>query len=154
MKVLLINGSPRKEGNTYLALSEVASALQANGVDTEIVSIGAKAVQDAEALRQQGISWIAAGKDETDLTQAVEILSKEFGVERLAVVGGGIINGAFLKAGLLDEVSVVVGAGIDGRKGMTAVFDGIDDPSFPTTILKLNSVERIGDNSVWLRYSF
>ena len=45
MKVLLINGSPRKEGNTYLALSEVASALQANGVDTEIVSIGAKAVQ-------------------------------------------------------------------------------------------------------------
>ena len=108
----------------------------------------------AEALRQQGISWIAAGKDETDLTQAVEILSKEFGVERLAVVGGGIINGAFLKAGLLDEVSVVVGAGIDGRKGMTAVFDGIDDPSFPTTILKLNSVERIGDNSVWLRYSF
>lgn len=108
----------------------------------------------AEALRQQGISWIAAGKDETDLTQAVEILSKEFGVERLAVVGGGIINGAFLKAGLLDEVSVVVGAGIDGRKGMAAVFDGIDDPSFPTTILKLNSVERIGDNSVWLRYSF
>ena len=45
MKVLLINGSPRKEGNTYHALSEVASALQANGVDTEIVSIGAKAVQ-------------------------------------------------------------------------------------------------------------
>ena len=31
MKVLLINGSPRKEGNTYLALSAVASALQANG---------------------------------------------------------------------------------------------------------------------------
>lgn len=45
MKVLLINRSPRKEGNTYLALSEMASALQANGVDTEIVSIGAKAVQ-------------------------------------------------------------------------------------------------------------
>lgn len=45
MKVLLINGSPRAEGNTYIALSEVAKALEANGVEAEIVSIGTKAVQ-------------------------------------------------------------------------------------------------------------
>ena len=45
LKVLLINGSPRGKGNTYIALSEVAKALEANGVETEIVSIGAKAVQ-------------------------------------------------------------------------------------------------------------
>jgi len=45
MKVLLICGSPRSKGNTYIALSEVASALEANGIETEIVSIGAKAVQ-------------------------------------------------------------------------------------------------------------
>ena len=107
-----------------------------------------------ETLRKQQISWIAVGKEEVDLVQAVEMLNEQFGVKRLAVVGGGHINGAFLKAGLLDEVSVVVGAGIDGRKGMTAVFDGIDDPSFPTTTLKLTSVERIGEQSVWMRYAF
>lgn len=45
MKVLLINGSPRGKGNTYIALSEVAKALEENGVEAEIVSIGAKAVQ-------------------------------------------------------------------------------------------------------------
>ena len=45
MKVLLINGSPHKEGNTFIALSEVAKTLEANGIETEIVSIGAKAVQ-------------------------------------------------------------------------------------------------------------
>ena len=45
MKVLLINGSPRREGNTFVALSEVAKALNENGVETEIVSIGTKAVQ-------------------------------------------------------------------------------------------------------------
>ena len=75
-------------------------------------------------------------------------------MKRLAIVGGGHINGAFLEAGLLDEVSVVVGAGIDGRAGMTAVFDGIADKAYPTTILRLEQVERIGENSVWLRYSF
>ena len=45
MKVLLINGSPHKEGNTFIALSEVAKALEANGIETEIVGIGVKAVQ-------------------------------------------------------------------------------------------------------------
>ena len=45
MKVLLINGSPREQGNTYTALSEVAKTLQKEGVETEIISIGKKAVQ-------------------------------------------------------------------------------------------------------------
>lgn len=35
MKVLLINGSPHREGNTFIALSEVAKALEANGVGSQ-----------------------------------------------------------------------------------------------------------------------
>lgn len=52
MKVLLINGSPRKEGNTHIALGEVAKALQKNGIETEIVSIGNKAVQGCIACNR------------------------------------------------------------------------------------------------------
>lgn len=44
MKVLLINGSPKKEGNTFLALSEIASTLNKSGVNTKIVHIGNKPV--------------------------------------------------------------------------------------------------------------
>lgn len=44
MKVLLINGSPHKNGCTYTALSEVAQSLNENGLETEIVWIGNKAV--------------------------------------------------------------------------------------------------------------
>jgi multimeric flavodoxin WrbA len=44
MKVLLVNGSPNKEGCTYTALTEVAGALQKNGVETEIFHIGRKPV--------------------------------------------------------------------------------------------------------------
>ena len=43
MKVVLINGSPHRKGNTFIALSEVAGALEKEGVQTEI--IGIKAVQ-------------------------------------------------------------------------------------------------------------
>lgn len=45
MKVLLLNGSPHKEGCTFTALSEVAAALRNNGVDTEIAHIGVKPVR-------------------------------------------------------------------------------------------------------------
>ncbi|MDR0395572.1 MAG: flavodoxin family protein [Tannerella sp.] len=52
MKVLLINGSPKKEGNTFAALSEVAAALENNGVKTQIICIGNKAVQGCIACNK------------------------------------------------------------------------------------------------------
>lgn len=45
MKVLLINGSPRKEGNTHVALSEAARQLEKNGIETELFWIGTKPVR-------------------------------------------------------------------------------------------------------------
>ena len=45
MEVILINGSPHKKGCTYTALSEVAKALEKNGINTRIYSIGNKPVR-------------------------------------------------------------------------------------------------------------
>lgn len=42
MKVLIINGSPRKEGNTAVALDEVRKTLEAEGIETETVHVGHK----------------------------------------------------------------------------------------------------------------
>ena len=42
MKVLLVNGSPRKEGCTYTALCEVAKSLNEEGIETEIFWVGNK----------------------------------------------------------------------------------------------------------------
>ena len=106
-----------------------------------------------DCLAEQGISWIATGKNGINLARAMELLAEEFGVERLAVTGGGHMNGAFLEAGLLDEVSFMVAPGIDGRAGMAAVFDGIADKNRPATQLRLESVEQLGE-TVWMRYKF
>ena len=103
-------------------------------------------------LTANGISWIACGKSGINLSRAVELLGEKFGIKRLGIVGGGHINGAFLQAGLLDEVSLMIGGGIDGRAGMAAVFDGIRQTDYPPTLLTLNDVERM-DNTVWLKYS-
>ena len=49
MKVLLINGSPHKAGNTYLALSEIARELDKLGIDSEILSLGTHPVRSCIA---------------------------------------------------------------------------------------------------------
>lgn len=53
-KVLLINGSPRKAGNTNLALSEIMKQLEKNGIDAEIVQVGTKAVRGCIACGRCG----------------------------------------------------------------------------------------------------
>lgn len=58
MKVLLINGSPRKKGNTFLALSEVAKPLEQQGIETEIVQIGTKAVRSCIACGQCAVKQL------------------------------------------------------------------------------------------------
>lgn len=52
MKVILINGSSRKNGCTSIALSEVARALNEEGIDTENVFIGNEALPDCIACRK------------------------------------------------------------------------------------------------------
>lgn len=40
MKVLMLNGSPRKDGNTSIALAEMEKVFSKNGIDTEIIQVG------------------------------------------------------------------------------------------------------------------
>lgn len=103
-------------------------------------------------LDSNHISWIATGAQKVDLARASEILNSEFGIERMAIVGGGNINAAFLAAGLLKEVSILLAPGIDGRAGWAASFDGLPQDTEPFQ-LKLTSVEQYGDGAVWLRYT-
>lgn len=103
-------------------------------------------------LKENGISYIVTGDDKVDLGRTSEILFDEFGIERMAVVGGGHINAGFLKEGLLDGVIVLIGAGIDGREKMASVFDGLD-MDMPLTKLKLNGVKVFDSGAVMIRYS-
>ena len=54
MKVLLVNGSPKANGNTARALAEVAEQLNAEGIDTEAFQLGAKPIRDCIGCGQCG----------------------------------------------------------------------------------------------------
>ena len=78
MKVLLINGSPRKNGNTSIALAETAKRLEADGIDTETVWIGAKAVQGCIACGKCGELGHCAFNDKllNELVVPIEIVCR------------------------------------------------------------------------------
>lgn len=62
-----------------------------------------------------------------------------------------MINSAFLESGLLDEISVLIGLGIDGRRGLPPVFDGFSMDKKPIP-LKLKESKTFENGAVWLRY--
>ncbi len=51
MKVLMINGSPHKEGNTYIALHEMEKIFSKAGIETEILHIGNREIRGCVACR-------------------------------------------------------------------------------------------------------
>lgn len=51
MNVLMINGSPHKEGNTYIALKEMEKVFAQEGIECEIIHIGNKAIRGCIACR-------------------------------------------------------------------------------------------------------
>jgi riboflavin biosynthesis pyrimidine reductase len=93
-----------------------------------IIAVLTRQVSDAHlaGLRDDGVSYIFAGEREIDLAQALEILNRELGVKRVLLEGGGVANGAFLRAGLVDELSLVICPAVDGSKGAPSVFDSDD----------------------------
>jgi riboflavin biosynthesis pyrimidine reductase len=105
-----------------------------------------------EMLRKEGISYIVAGRTSVDLVQAVESLAQHFGIRTLLLEGGGHINGGFLQAGLVDEVSLLLLPGIDGRHEIAGVFDGLSAEHRNAVPLKLRSVEQREGDALWLRY--
>ena len=149
--------SVAEESDAYMVSVDTLGHLRWNSNridDVPLICIVSEIVSKEylEMLRNQGISWIAVGKENIDLNAAMNILYEQFHVKRLALLGGGHINGGFLQAGLIDEVSLLVAPGIDGRKNGTAVFDGIGGDDRLPVHLHLTSVERLENDVIWLRY--
>lgn len=103
-------------------------------------------------LDEKNISYIVTGDTRIDLSAACGVLRETFGIERLGIVGGPTINTAFLDAGLLDEVIILIGAGIDGRASFPTVFQREDDHQTEPLPLKLLETKAYDSGAVMIRY--
>ncbi|WP_295746983.1 dihydrofolate reductase family protein [uncultured Limosilactobacillus sp.] len=101
-------------------------------------------------LRSMKIPYLVCGTQNLDLKEALVKLKRCFGIQTLAVCGGGIINGAFLKAGLVDQVSLVVAPYVSGdpqRKRAFNTFGQFVDEQF-----NIQDVKKLSDGGVHLLF--
>lgn len=105
-------------------------------------------------LQQKMIPYLISGSDRIDLGQSLTKLHTKLGVGSVASLGGGRQNGALLRAGLFDELSIVLVPLIVGGDETPTSFDApeLRFGEMPT-FLRLISTDVQEDGSIWLRYS-
>jgi riboflavin biosynthesis pyrimidine reductase len=122
-----------------------------------IVAVLSESVADAHlaGLRGEGVHYFFAGKSQLDLALTLDILNRDLGVKRLLVEGGGATNGAFLRAGLVDEINLIICPGVDGTKGAPSAFDATEaagDQRAPIKTMTLESSKALDGGAMLLRY--
>ena len=127
---------------------------RASDIDGEhVITVLTESVSDdyLAFLQAKGVSYLFGGKSRIDLSKVLQKLRARFGIRKLLLEGGGTINGSFLAADLIDELSILVGPIADGGIGTPTLFDAKKGHG-PARSLKLLSVEKRKGELVWLRY--
>ena len=136
MKTLLINGSPRKDGNTAVALNEIARTLEAEGVETESFWIGVKPVRGCIACGRCRESGGTCVFDD----DAANALAAKMAAADAVVVGSPVYYGqpngallALLQRALFSNAASVHGkpvatVAICRRGGASAAFQCLNLP--------------------------
>lgn len=75
-------------------------------------------------LRRQGIPYVVAGSGRVDLPLALDLLGELLGVTCVVSEAGGGLNGALLRAGLVDELHLVLLPSLIGGRDIPSTFDG------------------------------
>ncbi len=124
------------------------------GGDPVVVLLGRDVPdQHLAELAADGISYVVAEDEAMEIGAMLEVLGRELGIERLLLEGGGHVNGSFLAAGLVDEISLLIAPAIDGGEGITGVFDAAVAGLAGKVRLSLISAETLSHGIVHLRYA-
>jgi 2,5-diamino-6-(ribosylamino)-4(3H)-pyrimidinone 5'-phosphate reductase len=104
-------------------------------------------------LQARCIDYLVTGDDHVDLRAVLEIIYDRYGVKVLRVDSGGTLNGALLRAGLVNEVSLLISPALVGGTSPRSIFLAQNLTSHEEVIpLKLIHIEQLDGDTVWLCY--
>jgi riboflavin biosynthesis pyrimidine reductase len=145
--------APYKEASFAIAIDQSGKLnWDDNAIDGDhIITVLSESVSDdyLAFLQEKGISYLFGGKEEINFDSVFKKLASQFKIKRLLVEGGGHINGSILKAGLIDELSLLICPAVDGADGTPA---SLDTKKSLGAALKLLSVEELKHDVLWLKY--
>ena len=104
-------------------------------------------------LRRENIPYLVAGDGQVDLGLALITVKVSLGVSCVLSTAGGRLNGALLRAGLVDEINVEVLPAVIGGLRTPSLFDapGLKPDEWPTRLVMISCQVQAGGR-VWLRY--
>lgn len=121
-----------------------------------IIEVLTERVSDAflAHLRSQGVSYVFGGQDRLDLDLVTQKLKSLFGIDKLLLEGGGIVNGSFLEAGLIDEISLIVIPVAEISEQALSLFQTsqFTSANAKTAAFQLRAAEKLDNGSLWLTY--
>ena len=126
---------------------------KSNSIDGEhVISILTGRVSDKYLafLRSKRVSYLFGGKSEINLRRVLAKLRRRFRIKTLLLEGGGKINGTFLAADVIDELSILIAPVAVGAVGTPTLFDV--GPESVRHRLRLISMKKLEGDIVWLRY--
>lgn len=104
-------------------------------------------------LRDRGISYVFAGREQLDCPLLLHKLKIRFGIGRLMASGGGYMNGSLLQDDLIDEVSIVMAPVADGNTTAVSIFERGDFlPRRDPAAFSLLEAKKLEGDGLWLRY--
>ena len=116
-----------------------------------ILTTGRISRKRLNTLRAQADEVIIFGERELDFRAAWRWLYEKWKVRRLVCEGGGELNSALLRAGVVDEVYLTICPVIFGGRGAPTLADGTDPTALSDAIpLKLKSMKRVGDEMYFI----
>ncbi|UCH10930.1 MAG: RibD family protein [Fidelibacterota bacterium] len=129
--------------------------LRESGYWRDMVALCAKKTPQTyrDYLDARYIHCIIAGEERVDLREALEELHARVGVELVRVDSGGTLNGVLFRAGLVDEVSLLIHPSLVGGTSSRSMYRAPDLTTDEGVIdLKLIHCEQLENGVVWVRY--
>lgn len=104
-------------------------------------------------LRAHDIPYLEVGWDRVDLRKALIRLGEVFGEDCIVSSAGGLLNGALLRQGLVDEVDIHLLPAVIGHPEAPSLFEGYDILTAGRhTNLRLLTSDTRPDGSIFIRY--
>jgi len=122
--------------------------------DVVVLCSGATPQAYLDSLQEQQIEHLVAGNEQVDLRAALTQLRADFHVETMRVDSGGILNGALLRAGLVQGIKIVLNPCLTGGTSPQTLFVASDLPTRAGVIpLELLGVEQLRAGYLLLEYA-